>query len=115
MVTIFKVLTKQGENAPGGASDYVINRNMVAGFGMMTFPDAYGTSGVISFLVGRNGAIYERDLAEDTKRSQARSTYSTRPRTGDLCARIRSTGIRGDVMRSSAAISGFTASCGSKA
>jgi len=58
----FKVLTRQGADAPGGAFDYVINGNMVAGFGMIAFPADYGVSGVMSFLVGRNGEIYERDL-----------------------------------------------------
>jgi len=62
----FKVLTRQGPQAPGGAFDYVINGNMVAGFGMIAFPADYGVSGVMSFLVGRNGEIYERDLGTAT-------------------------------------------------
>jgi hypothetical protein len=62
----FRVLTRQGPDAPGGAFDYVINGNMVAGFGMLAFPADYGVSGVMSFLVGRNGEIYERDLGTAT-------------------------------------------------
>lgn len=62
----FRVLTRQGDNAPGGAFDYVINGNMVAGFGMIAFPAEYGVSGVMSFLVGRNGEIYERDFGTAT-------------------------------------------------
>jgi hypothetical protein len=62
----FLVLDRQGPAAPGGAFDYVINGNMVAGFGMIAFPAAYGVSGVMSFLVGRNGEIYERDLGTET-------------------------------------------------
>jgi len=62
----FKVLTRQGAAAPGGAFDYVIIGNMVAGFGMIAFPADYGVSGVMSFLVGRNGEIYERDLGTAT-------------------------------------------------
>jgi len=62
----FRVLTRQGPSAPGGAFDYVINGNMVAGFGMIAFPADYGTSGVMSFMLGRNGKIYERDLGTAT-------------------------------------------------
>jgi hypothetical protein len=62
----FRVLTRQGPSAPGGEFDYVINGNMVAGFGMVAFPADYGVSGVMSFLVGRNGEIYERDLGTET-------------------------------------------------
>jgi len=63
----FKVLTTQGDDAPGGAFDYVINGNMVAGFGMIAFPAEYGVTGVMSFLVGRNGVAYERDLGTATE------------------------------------------------
>ena len=62
----FKVLSRQGQNAPGGAFDYVINGNMVAGFGLIAFPANYGSSGVMSFMIGRNGEIYERDLGTAT-------------------------------------------------
>jgi hypothetical protein len=62
----FRVLDRQGPTAPGGAFDYVINSNMVAGFGMIAFPADYAVSGVMSFMVGRNGEIYERDLGTET-------------------------------------------------
>lgn len=62
----FKVLTSQGAAAPGGAFDYVINGNMVAGFGMIAYPADYEATGVMSFLVGRNGEILERDLGTAT-------------------------------------------------
>jgi hypothetical protein len=63
----FKVLTAQGSSAPGGAFDYVINGNMVAGFGMIAYPADYDVTGVMSFVVGRNGVIYERDLGTATE------------------------------------------------
>ena len=62
----FKVLTRQGEDAPGGAFDYVVNGNMVAGFGLLAWPADYGVSGVMSFMMGRNGDLYERDLGTAT-------------------------------------------------
>lgn len=63
----FRVLTSQSDDAPGGAFDYVINGNMVAGFGMLATPANYGVTGVMSFMVGRNGVIYERNLGTATE------------------------------------------------
>lgn len=64
----FRVLTKQGATPPGGAYDYVINGNMIAGFALLGWPAEYGVSGVKSFLVNQQGRIYEKDLGADTKK-----------------------------------------------
>jgi hypothetical protein len=63
----YRILTRQGENAPGGRYDYVINGNMIAGFGMVAFPAEYGNSGVMTFIVSHNGKVYEKDLGEKTE------------------------------------------------
>jgi hypothetical protein len=63
----FKILTGQGPNPPGGAYDYVINGNMIAGFALIAFPADYGTSGVMTFKCSHQGRIYEKDLGEATK------------------------------------------------
>jgi hypothetical protein len=62
----FRVLQKQGPNAPGGALDYMANGQMVAGHALLAFPADYGESGVMSFMVGEAGIVYEADLGEDT-------------------------------------------------
>ena len=62
----FRVLTKQGPAAPGGAMDYMVGGHMVAGHALLAFPAAYGDTGVMSFLVGERGVVYEADLGEDT-------------------------------------------------
>jgi len=62
----FKILTRQGKSAPGGAYSYVINGRMIAGFAMVAYPDAYGESGVMSFIVSQNGKIYEKDLGRNS-------------------------------------------------
>ncbi len=62
----FRILDRQGAAAPGGAMSYLVNGHQVAGFAMIAFPAAYGESGVMSFLVGPAGVIYEADLGEDT-------------------------------------------------
>src|SRR5262249_27155754 len=63
----FKILTRQGESAPGGRYDYIINGHMIAGFGMLAFPADYGNSGIMSFIVNQQGKIYQRDLGDDTE------------------------------------------------
>ena len=62
----YRVLTRQGENAPGGRYDYVINGNMIAGFGAIAVPAEYGETGVMTFVVSHQGKIYQKDLGEDT-------------------------------------------------
>jgi hypothetical protein len=60
----FKILGEQTANAPGGAYNYVINGNMIAGFALVAIPAQYGSTGVKSFIVNHNGKIYEKDLGE---------------------------------------------------
>lgn len=62
----YRVLTRQGENAPGGRYDYVINGNMIAGFGAIAVPAEYGETGVMTFMVSHQGKIYQKDLGDDT-------------------------------------------------
>ncbi len=62
----FRVLTRQGANVPGGRYNYVINRNMIAGFALVAFPADYGNTGVMTFLVSHHGKIYQKDLGPRT-------------------------------------------------
>ncbi len=62
----FKIVTRQGKNAPGGAYDYVVNGNMILGFGMIAYPARYGVSGIMTFAVNQAGVVYECDLGEQT-------------------------------------------------
>ena len=62
----YRVLQKQGPHAPGGALDYMANGQMVAGHALLAFPSDYGDTGVMSFMVGEAGIVYEADLGEET-------------------------------------------------
>ena len=62
----FRILTRQGKSAPGGAYNYVINGRMLAGFAMVAYPAVYGDSGVMTFIVSHNGQIYQKDLGKAT-------------------------------------------------
>jgi hypothetical protein len=61
---LFKILRAQGASAPGGAFNYVINGNMVAGFALVAYPAHWGESGVMTFTVNQWGKVYERNLGD---------------------------------------------------
>jgi Protein of unknown function (DUF2950) len=67
----YRILTRQGTNPPGGAYDYVINGNMIAGFALIAWPAEYGRSGVMTFLVNHQGKVFEKDLGPDTAKVAA--------------------------------------------
>jgi hypothetical protein len=62
----FRVLTAQGQAAPGGAFSYLINGHMIAGHAMVAWPAAYGDSGVETFICGENGVVFQKDLGPNT-------------------------------------------------
>jgi Protein of unknown function (DUF2950) len=62
----YRVLKGQTEHAPGGAYEYVINGNMIAGFGLLAWPAEYGETGVMTFQVSHQGDVLEADLGPET-------------------------------------------------
>jgi Protein of unknown function (DUF2950) len=62
----YRILTRQGKHAPGGAYNYLINGHMLPGFGMAAYPDQYGESGVMTFIVNQNGKVFEKDLGPNS-------------------------------------------------
>ena len=64
----FKILKAQGPHAPGGKFSYVINGNMIAGYALMAYPDKWGSSGVMTFMVNNHGRVYEKNLGPDTEK-----------------------------------------------
>lgn len=63
----YRIVSRQGENAPGGRYDYVINGNMIAGFAMIAWPAEYGSSGIMTFIVSQNGKVFQTDLGDLTE------------------------------------------------
>ena len=70
----YKVLTRQGPNASGGALDYVVRGRMIGGFALVAYPAEYRNSGVMTFLVNHQGNVYEKDLGPNTARIAAGMT-----------------------------------------
>ena len=66
---IYRLLTRQGPSANGGAYDYVVNGELLGGFGLIAFPAEYGSSGVMTFIVNQDGVVYSRDLGPATTES----------------------------------------------
>ncbi len=62
----FRVLRKQGPKAPGGAINYLADGKMTRGFAFLAYPAEYRSSGVMTFLVGQDGVVYEKDLGPRT-------------------------------------------------
>jgi hypothetical protein len=72
----YKILTRQGKNAPGGAYNYIINGRMIAGFALVAWPAEYGESGVMTFIVNQQGRVYQKDLgAKTAARAKAMKSY----------------------------------------
>ena len=61
----FKVLTAQGAAAPGGAKSYVANGGMSDGFALVAWPAQYDATGVMTFIVNRDGVVHEADLGPE--------------------------------------------------
>ena len=70
----YKILTRQGRNAPGGAHDYIVNGKMIGGFALIAWPAEYGNSGIATFMINHDGVVYEKDLGKDTARIAASTT-----------------------------------------
>ena len=66
----FRILTRQGKNAPGGAYSYVINGRMVAGAAMVAYP-----------------ATLRRQRRHDLHRQQRRQDLREEPRQEYRCDR----------------------------
>jgi DUF2950 family protein len=76
----FRMLTAQGSRAPGGARDYVQDGRMTGGFALLAWPAAHGSSGVMTFMVGPQGIVFQKDLGDDTADAvKSITTYNPDP------------------------------------
>jgi hypothetical protein len=62
----FKVLTGQGPDAPMGEMNFMVGGAMIGGFALAAAPAEYRVTGVMTFIVGPDGVVYEKDLGPDT-------------------------------------------------
>jgi hypothetical protein len=71
----YRILTRQGPGAPGGAFDYIVKGKMIGGFALIAYPAQYGNSGIMTFMVNYDGTVFQKDLG---------------PKTAKLAAKIKS-------------------------
>jgi hypothetical protein len=63
----YRILTRQGAHAPGGARNYVTaGGRMSGGFALLAYPARYGNSGIMTFIVNQNGIVREKNLGLHT-------------------------------------------------
>jgi len=62
----FHILTRQGKHAAGGEKSYIVDGKMTGGFAFVAFPAQYRSSGVMTFIVGSDGVVYQKDLGKET-------------------------------------------------
>jgi hypothetical protein len=63
----YRLLTRQGASAPGGAKAYVVDGELTAGFAFVAYPAEYRSSGVMTFIVNQGDVVYEKDLGANTQ------------------------------------------------
>lgn len=68
----YRMLMAQGQDANGGAYDYLVNGQLIGGFAVVAYPAKYGVSGVMTFVVNHDGVVYEKDLGKTTVTAAAK-------------------------------------------
>ena len=63
---VYRILTAQGPDAPGGAKSYLVDGKLTGGFALIAYPAQYHSSGVMTFVVNQDGVVYQQDLGEQT-------------------------------------------------
>jgi hypothetical protein len=73
----FKILTAQGSAVPGGAYNYIVNGNLISGFALVAYPEIWGKSGIMTFIVNQRGRVYQANLGPGTAdRAAAMTAYN---------------------------------------
>jgi len=62
----FRILTAQGDKASGGAKSYLKDGKLIGGFAVLASPVKYHDSGIMTFLLGPDGILLEKDLGTST-------------------------------------------------
>jgi hypothetical protein len=68
----YRILTRQGAGASGGAYDYLVKGKMIGGFALLAYPAEYGNSGIMTFMVNQDGTVFEKDLGPKSAKLAAR-------------------------------------------
>jgi hypothetical protein len=67
----YRILTKQGAAAKGGARDNISDGKLTRGFAFLAYPAEYRNSGVMTFIVNQDGVVYQKDMGPQTSEEAA--------------------------------------------
>jgi hypothetical protein len=67
----FRILTRQGNAAPGGKMNYMSHGNLTGGFALVAYPEHWDQSGIMTFIVNQDGKVFQQNLGEKTCRIAA--------------------------------------------
>lgn len=62
----FRILRAQGPNGDGGIKTYIRSGRMTGGFALVAWPAVYESTGIMTFVAGPDGDVYQRDLGPET-------------------------------------------------
>ena len=66
----FHILAGESDQVEG-LKHYIVNGKMSGGFAVIASPVKYGDSGIMTFIINRDGVVYQRDLGPDTQKVAA--------------------------------------------
>jgi DUF2950 family protein len=64
---IFRILTAESDSGTRGEPSYINHGQMRGGFALIAQPAQYEISGVMTFIVNKDGVVYEKDLGPKTE------------------------------------------------
>ena len=64
----YRLLKTPGPSAAGAAKSNPADGAPAAGFAAVAWPAQYRASGVMTFIVGQDGVVYQKDLGDDTEK-----------------------------------------------
>lgn len=67
---VFRILTAQGDQAPGGTKDWTVNGELMHAHGGVAFPYKYNETGKEHFVITSSGMIFQSDFG--AAKTQAR-------------------------------------------
>jgi hypothetical protein len=62
----FRILTRQGKDAPGGKMNYMSHGSLTGGFALVAYPQHWDQSGIMTFIVNQDGKVFQQNLGEKT-------------------------------------------------
>jgi Protein of unknown function (DUF2950) len=63
----FRILSRQGPHADGGTKSYIHSGRMTGGFALIAWPAVYESTGIMTFIAGPDGDVYQKDLGPETR------------------------------------------------